>query len=62
MTRDRAYPFIAFAWLAATAWLRPLAVPDEGRYVGVAWDMLRTGDWLVPRLDGLPYFHKPPLV
>ena len=61
MTRDRVHLFIAFLWLAATGWLRPLAVPDEGRYVGVAWDMLRTGDWLVPKLDGLPYFHKPPL-
>jgi 4-amino-4-deoxy-L-arabinose transferase-like glycosyltransferase len=61
VTRGRNWLLLAFAWLAATAWLRPLAVPDEGRYVGVAWDMLRTGDWLVPRLDGLPYFHKPPL-
>ena len=48
-------------WLAATSWLRPLAVPDEGRYVGVAWEMLRSGDWLTPTLDGLPFFHKPPL-
>jgi hypothetical protein len=24
-----------FAWLAATAWLRPLMSPDEGRYAGV---------------------------
>ena len=48
-------------WLLATAWLRPLALPDEGRYVGVAWSMLTSGDWLVPHLDGLPYFHKPPL-
>src|ERR1700756_2376301 len=23
--------------------------------------MLYTGNWLVPMLDGLPYFHKPPL-
>lgn len=61
MTRDRNLLLAAFAWLAATAGLRPLAVPDEGRYVGVAWDMLRSGDWLLPRLDGLPYFHKPPL-
>ena len=50
-----------FAWLAASAWLRPLALPDEGRYVGVAWEMLRSGNWLVPTLDTLPYFHKPPL-
>lgn len=50
-----------FAWLAATAGVRPLALPDEGRYVGVAFEMLRSGDWLVPTLDGLPYFHKPPL-
>lgn len=59
--RDRALLVAAFAWLAATAWLRPLALPDEGRYIGVAWQMLYTGDWLVPTLDGLPYFHKPPL-
>lgn len=50
-----------FVWLAATAWLRNFTAPDEGRYVGVAWDMLRSGDWIVPRLDGLPFFHKPPL-
>ena len=49
------------AWLAATAWLRPLMLPDEGRYVGVAWQMLTSGDWLTPTLDGLPFFHKPPL-
>ena len=47
-------------WLAATAGLRPLLLPDEGRYAGVAREMLR-GDGLVPRLDGLPFFHKPPL-
>lgn len=50
-----------FAWLAALAWARPLMLPDEGRYVGVAWEMLRSGDWLTPTLNGLPYFHKPPL-
>ena len=49
------------AWLACTAWLRPLMLPDEGRYVGVAWQMMTSGDWLTPTLDGLPFFHKPPL-
>jgi 4-amino-4-deoxy-L-arabinose transferase-like glycosyltransferase len=51
----------AALWLAATLWVRALALPDEGRYAGVAWEMLRSGNWLVPTLDGLPYFHKPPL-
>jgi len=52
---------LILAWLAATAWARPLLIPDEGRYVGVAWEMMRSGDWLTPTLNGLPYFHKPPL-
>ena len=52
---------LAIAWLALTSWARPLTLPDEGRYVGVAWGMLTSGDWLVPHLNGLPYFHKPPL-
>lgn len=50
-----------FAWFAVSAWIRPFALPDEGRYVGVAWEMLRTGNWSVPTLDGMPFFHKPVL-
>ncbi|MDR3395275.1 MAG: glycosyltransferase family 39 protein [Parasulfuritortus sp.] len=42
--------------------LRPLAVPDEGRYGEVSRWMLVSGDWLTPRLDGIPFFHKPPLL
>lgn len=56
-----AVPALLFVWFAATAWLRPLAVPDEGRYLSVAWEMLASGNWAVPTLDGLPFFHKPPL-
>ncbi len=48
-------------WLIVAASWRPLMLPDEGRYVGVAWEMLTSGNWLVPTLDGLPFFHKPPL-
>jgi 4-amino-4-deoxy-L-arabinose transferase-like glycosyltransferase len=59
---SRAVALFVFGWLAATAWIRPLMLPDEGRYVGVAWEMLRSGDWLVPTLNGLPFFHKPPLM
>lgn len=56
-----AVAIVTFVWLAATTWTRPLILPDEGRYVGVAWEMLSTGSLSVPLLDGLPFFHKPPL-
>jgi 4-amino-4-deoxy-L-arabinose transferase-like glycosyltransferase len=47
--------------LVLAAW-RPLALPDEGRYAEVGRWMLASGDWLTPRLDGVPFFHKPPLL
>ncbi|MDP9045634.1 MAG: glycosyltransferase family 39 protein, partial [Pseudomonadota bacterium] len=47
-------------WLLATLGLRPLLLPDEGRYADVARAMWQ-GSGLVPTLDGLPFFHKPPL-
>lgn len=48
-------------WLLALAWVRPLSDPDEGRYAVAALQMLRSGDWVSPALNGLPFFHKPPL-
>lgn len=47
--------------LLLAAW-RPLALPDEGRYGEIGRWMLQSGDFLAPRLDGLPFFHKPPLL
>ncbi|CAM5215353.1 4-amino-4-deoxy-L-arabinose transferase-like glycosyltransferase OS=Castellaniella defragrans OX=75697 GN=HNR28_000676 PE=4 SV=1 [Castellaniella defragrans] len=52
---------LSFLWFGSTTWVYPLLLPDEGRYVGVAWHMLSSGDYLTPRLDGMPFFHKPPL-
>ena len=40
----------------------PLTSPNEGLYAQVAREMLHTGDWTVPRLDGTVYFEKPPLL
>lgn len=48
--------------LLVLAVARPLALPDEGRYADVGRWMLLSGDWLTPRLNGIPFFHKPPLL
>lgn len=41
--------------------LPPLPI-DETRYLAVAWEMHRTGEFLVPHLNGELYSQKPPLL
>ena len=48
--------------LLILAMIRPLSLPDEGRYGDVGRWMYMSGDWLIPRLNGIPFFHKPPLL
>ena len=41
--------------------VRALWGPDEGRYVEIPREMVTTGDYVTPRLNGVKYFEKPPL-
>src|SRR5439155_12080365 len=34
---------------------------EESRWATVATEMLRTGDWVVPRQQGVPFLSRPPL-
>ncbi|TDS69696.1 glycosyltransferase family 39 protein [Comamonas sp. JUb58] len=60
-TIEASMAVLVAVWLLALAWVRPLSDPDEGRYAVAALQMLRSGDWVTPALNGLPFFHKPPL-
>src|SRR5205809_6629470 len=50
----------ALAWFAGLEY-RTLLHPDEGRYAEIPREMVVSGDWITPRLNGFKYFEKPPL-
>ncbi len=54
--------FVAFAaaWFCNLGY-RHLAKSDEGRYAEIPREMVASGDWLTPRLNGYKYFEKPAL-
>jgi 4-amino-4-deoxy-L-arabinose transferase-like glycosyltransferase len=51
---------LAVVWFGTLDY-RKLVRPDEGRYAEIPREMVASGDWVTPRLDGLKYFEKPAL-
>jgi len=55
-----AFALLAALWFGGLE-LRGLFAPDEARYAEVPREMLESGDWVTPRLNGVKYLEKPPL-
>jgi 4-amino-4-deoxy-L-arabinose transferase-like glycosyltransferase len=66
VTRDRWLLAGALLLLFVPVWIEPagswLGEPDEARYAEIPREMLAAGDFVTPRLNGVPYFEKPPLL
>ncbi|HEV7490109.1 MAG TPA: glycosyltransferase family 39 protein [Rhodanobacteraceae bacterium] len=54
--------FLGIVLLVPIIFLLPPLPIDETRYLAVAWEMHRTGEFLVPHLNGELYPQKPPLL
>lgn len=64
MPRWAAWGLLAAFMLATTSGMLSFGVQDnnEGLYATIAKEMLITGQWVVPHLNGVVYLEKPPLL
>lgn len=53
---------LAAILFAVNIWGYDLWPPDEPRFAQVAREMMQSGDYLVPHINGEPYKEKPPLL
>ena len=53
---------VALACFGAGSWSLPLMDRDEPRFAEASREMLETGNWMVPHLNGEYRFDKPPLI
>jgi 4-amino-4-deoxy-L-arabinose transferase-like glycosyltransferase len=54
-------PVILLLFFSMGLSARPYMAPSEARYIEIPRQMVETGDWLTPHINGVPYFEKPPL-
>lgn len=62
-----AWPELLLALLAVVALFSFLGSgglnePDEGRYAEIGREMAEGDSWLIPHLNGIPQFQKPPMI
>lgn len=60
------YWYVILAVITLTVYIlpiggRPMLNPDESRYAEVPREMIETGNYISPRLNGVRYFEKTPL-